>query len=213
MTPQSLFHHDFAIEVPIAIAVFALITGGVLYAVIFRRRRPGREPSSKTSYTKVEMVYTGVVAAAALFLVVNSLTSNGRLMNRRPAVTVNVTAFQWCWRFQYQGTNVAVSGQCLSDSDMPTFVVPAGQVIQFNLTSADVIHAFWIPYLRYKVYAFPNHVNTFQASFSRQGTYAGRCAEFCGLYHHRMDFTAKVTTPGQFQTWLRSQSGGGAGVR
>jgi cytochrome c oxidase subunit 2 len=213
MTPQSLFHHDFGIEVPIAVAVFVLITSGVLFAVVFRRRRPGRQPSQKTSYKTLEAVYAGVVSAVALFLIVNSVTSNNRQLDRRPAVTVNVTAFQWCWLFQYQGSGVAVSGQCLTDSDIPTFLVPAGQVIRFNLTSADVIHAFWIPYLRYKVYAFPNHVNTFEATFPRPGSYAGRCAEFCGLYHNRMDFTARATPPGQFASWLRSQPGGTAGTR
>jgi cytochrome c oxidase subunit II len=193
--------------------VFALITGGVLFAVAFRRRRAGREPSQKTSYKKLEAVYAGVVAAVALFLIVNSITSNGRLLNRRPAVTINVTAFQWCWRFQYQGSPVAVSGQCLTTRDIPTFVVPAGQVIRFNVTSTDVIHAFWIPYLRYKVYAFPNHVNTFQAIFSRPGSYVGRCAEFCGLYHPQMDFTARATTPGAFRSWLTAQQQNGVAVK
>jgi cytochrome c oxidase subunit 2 len=210
MSPQNLFHHDFAIEVPIAVAVFVLVTGTMLFAVAWFRRRPGREPSRTHSHPALETVYGVVVAAVAIFLVVNSITTNGDRLSSKPAVRISVTGFQWCWRFQYVAPSVGptVTGRCVG-GDVPTAVVPVGQVVRFDVTSDDVIHAFWIPYLKYKTYAYPGHVNTFEARFAKPGTYVGRCAEFCGLYHSDMEFRIQAVPGAQYGQWMTRQPGGG----
>lgn len=212
MSPQNLFHHDFAIEVPIAAAVFVLVTGTMLFAVAWFRRRPDKEPSHAHSHPVLETVYGLAVAAVAIFLVVNSINTNGQRLNAKPAVRIAVTAFQWCWRFQYGGAAAGptVTGRCVG-GDPPTAVVPVGEVVRFDVTSDDVIHAFWIPYLRYKTYAYPGHVNSFEARFARAGTYEGRCAEFCGLYHTDMEFRIRAVAPGQYSQWLSQQPAGQAG--
>ena len=200
MTPQDLFHRDFALEVAIAAAVFAAVTGVMLFAVGRFRRRPGTEPSRVTSHSKLELVYGVAVAAVAIFLVANSITTNGERLSAKPSVQIDVTGFQWCWKFKY-GAGPTVTGRCV-DGDVPVAVVPVGQVVRFNVTSDDVIHAFWIPYLKYKTYAYPGHVNSFEARFDRAGTYPGRCAEFCGLYHAEMQFRVRSVPPAEFQRWL-----------
>lgn len=204
MSPQDLFDRDLLIEVPIAIAVFVLVTGTMLFAIARFRRHPGREPSHVSSHPKLEAVYGVAVAAVAVFLVVNSITSNGDRLDTKPAVTVDVTAFQWCWKFQYTGGPTVV-GRCVG-GDVPTAVVPVGEVVRFEVTSDDVIHAFWIPYLKYKTYAYPDHVNSFEARFAKAGTYEGRCAEFCGLYHSDMEFRIKAVPATDFSGWLAQKA-------
>jgi cytochrome c oxidase subunit 2 len=119
-------------------------------------------------------------------------------------MTVNVTAYQWCWRFAYPGTAVTVAGDCL-DGKYPTLVVPTGESIRFNVTSVDVIHGFWIPAIRFKIWAYPNHVNSFENTFSTVGRYFGECSEFCGLYHYTMKFEVETLPPSQFRSWLAEQ--------
>jgi len=207
MSPQYLFHRDFVLEVAIAAAVFVLVTAAMLFAVVWFRRRPGREPSHSHSHPKLETAYGLVVAAVAIFLVVNSITTNGERLAAKPAVQINVTAFQWCWRFQYAGVGgitppgPTITGRCVG-GDVPTAEVPVGKVVRFTVTSDDVIHAFWIPYLKYKTYAYPGHVNSFDATFAEPGTYEGRCAEFCGLYHSDMEFRIRAVPVGEYTTWL-----------
>jgi cytochrome c oxidase subunit II len=69
------------------------------------------------------------------------------------------------------------------------------------------VHAFWVPYLDYKMDAYPGHVDKFTVTMPRAGRWNGRCAQFCGLYHYRMDFWLQAVSPAQFSSWLRARSG------
>jgi cytochrome c oxidase subunit 2 len=67
-------------------------------------------------------------------------------------------------------------------------VLPTGRPVEIDVTSTDVIHAVWVPYLEYKIYAYPDHVNRFTVTLTHDGRWIGRCAQICGLYHYAMDF-------------------------
>jgi len=124
---------------------------------------------------------------------------------------VQVTAFQWCWRFRYVGQPVTVTGSC-ADGDYPVLVLPAGVPVEIDLASADVVHAFWVPYLDYKMDAFPGHVDRFTVTLPRAGRWIGRCAQLCGLYHYEMDFYLQVVPQAQFGRWLHARGGAAAAV-
>ena len=47
----------------------------------------------------------------------------------------------------------------------------------------------------------PGHPNDFDLTPNRAGTFPGKCAEFCGLFHSRMLFTVKVVPKAQFDAW------------
>jgi cytochrome c oxidase subunit 2 len=81
----------------------------------------------------------------------------------------------------------------------PTLVVPIGEEIRFSLTSRDVIHAFWIPSLRFKRDAFPGRQTLFGLSFARAGVHRGVCAEFCGLHHADMSFRVRAVPRARFE--------------
>ena len=205
MNLPARFDHTFRVEVIIACVVFGLVALVFLAAIARSFTSRGRRASETTSYKKTEALYVSMVAAVAVFLVVFSLTRN-TAPHRTPAVTVKVTGYQWCWRFAYQGTPVSVTAGCV-DGHLPTLVVPTGQVVQFHVTSADVVHSMWIPYLRFKLFAYPDYVNSFQTTFPKTGSWEGECAEFCGQYHYAMHFTVRAVTPAEFASWLRSHGG------
>jgi hypothetical protein len=77
-------------------------------------------------------------------------------------------------------------------------VLPAGKRIEFQIASADVIHAFWVPEFLFKRDVMPdpeaNHsVNVFQVTeITKTGEFVGRCAEMCGTYHSMMNFEVRA---------------------
>jgi cytochrome c oxidase subunit 2 len=120
---------------------------------------------------------------------------------QRPAVVINVVASKWEWTFNYRGYGFSTRSGTVGRQPL---VVPAGVPVRFNLTSLDVIHSFWIPALRYKHDAIPGSTQVITLSFGR-GVFPGQCAEFCGLRHADMLFTAYAVSPSAFATWARSK--------
>jgi cytochrome c oxidase subunit 2 len=197
------FDHTFRVEVVVAAIVFGLVMVVFLAALVRSATGRGDTASQKTSYKKTEAVYISVVAVVAAALITFSLTQNTS-PHAKPFMTVQVTGFQWCWRFVYSGTRVSVTADCV-DGRVPTLVVPEGRPIEFDVTSADVIHSMWIPDLRYKLFAYPNYVNSFETTFDQTGVWEGECAEFCGEYHYAMHFRLQAMPLAQFQSWLHTE--------
>jgi cytochrome c oxidase subunit II len=88
--------------------------------------------------------------------------------------------------------------------------VPSGSVIDLGVTSADVIHDFWIPGLAGKRDAMPNHINPiwFKADDVPDGqpkVFWGQCAEYCGTQHAYMKMRVVVASPADFASWSSQQ--------
>ncbi len=185
--------------------VFALVAGAILFVVI--RRRAVSDSDRPVLTRNLELGYVAIIAATVIVLVALSFRTGDRedaLGAERPATTIDVTAFQWGWRFDYaDGTTVIGNAR-----RPPILVVPIGEPVRFRLTSRDVIHAFWIPDLRFKRDAFPNRETAFDLVFSADSTGPGHCAEFCGIDHSRMDFRVLPLSPASFRDWLRRTRGG-----
>lgn len=64
--------------------------------------------------------------------------------------------------------------------------VPAGADVTFTLTSADVIHGFYIERTRVNLMMIPGQVARNRYRFDRPGEYAILCHEYCGVGHHTM---------------------------
>ena len=71
--------------------------------------------------------------------------------------------------------------------------VPKGSVVDFYLTSSDVVHGFYIDGTDVNLTAIPNVVNYAQARFDKPGKYQVLCHEYCGSGHHDMVGTIEVT--------------------
>ncbi|MFR0357338.1 cytochrome c oxidase subunit II [Streptomyces sediminimaris] len=216
MNQRQVFGQVFTVETAIASFVFVTVLALLATAVVRRRAGAGRQPSQRAERNRLESYYLATLAAVAVFLVVYTALANQREQETkadRPTTRVDVTAFQWCWKFDYPGAAarraVSVQGNC-RDQQFPTLVVPTGTTIKIRVTSKDVIHSMWIPALRYKMDAFPNHENTFTLSFDHEGHWRGRCAEFCGLRHRAMDFWVKAVSPEAYKKWLATQAAGSA---
>lgn len=203
------YDHLFSIYVPIAIGVFALIVLVALFALLWFRRRAPEEAARWHEHNPLEGAYALLLTLTAAFLLYLTFTAEHRVdtvANRqRPSLTINVTGAKWEWTFSYPRYGITQRSGTVGHQDL---VVPAGEPVRFNLTSVDVIHAFWIPHLRYKHDLIPGSTQVVTLSFNRHGVFQGECAEFCGLRHADMLFTVHVVTPASFQAWA---AGGGKG--
>jgi cytochrome c oxidase subunit 2 len=81
-------------------------------------------------------------------------------------------------------------------------VLPRGETTRFELESVDVVHSFWVPDFLEKRDLIPGVDNEIDLTPIREGTYTGRCAEFCGLDHWRMYFHLRVVSGEEFDAWL-----------
>jgi cytochrome c oxidase subunit 2 len=187
----------------------SLVVGGVVLGLIlfvslrYRGTKAG-EPATFSKHIPLEVVYTAipVLIVAGLFAATFRVEQSVDSTSAAPDVTVNVTAFDWSWRFAYAGSSVVVAGL---PGRPPTLVLPEGRVVRIVLRSADVIHAFYVPDLLFKRDAIPGRTNVFQIVPDRLGTFHGQCAEYCGLDHTAMTFDVRVVPASEFDAWLARQ--------
>jgi cytochrome c oxidase subunit 2 len=64
--------------------------------------------------------------------------------------------------------------------------VPVGQAVHIKLTTADVVHSFYVPQTLFKRQAIPGIINEFDLPFEKAGLYHGQSTQFCGLAHTEM---------------------------
>lgn len=186
-------------------AVFAIVV--VLVAVtIVRSRRRTDDPGWRSGWPRAEALYAVGLLAIVVVLVAFTFRTEAKVdgLSDDPGLELDVTAFQWQWRFEYPG-GFTTAG---SREQPAQLVVPADTTVRFRLTARDVVHSFWIPYLRFKRDAFPDYISEFQLVFPDEGMYTGRCAEFCGLRHANMAFDVVVLPREEFDAWLAARSAG-----
>ena len=207
---RSQFTDLLNVYLPIAIAVFALVVLALAVVVVRFRHRPGRTVSERSDAPRAELAYVLVLAAIVVVLVVVTFRHESRVdaVAASPALRISVVGSDWRWRFDYPGQGIAQLGHGQAPTDL---FVPAGETIEFDLTSLDVIHAFYIPYERFQRAAIPQIVNRFDLVFPTPGVQtSGSCNEFCGLGHTQMRFEVHVLTPQAFGAWVteRQHHGG-----
>lgn len=118
---------------------------------------------------------------------------------RTATMTIEIIGHRWWWEVKYSGDSAR------------TFVtaneihVPVGQPVRLELSSADVIHSFWIPQLAGKTDAIPGQRNIAWIQADEAGVYRGACTEYCGLQHSNMASFVVADAPEQFTRWVQVQ--------
>jgi cytochrome c oxidase subunit 2 len=189
-----------------AAVIFTIVAALIGFSIIRFRRKPGDDvlPEQFHTNTKLEILWFAIPQLIVVGLFVGSvmvLNDTDRVSGETD-VTVNVTSFQWGWRFEYEGLDVSLE----SLPDAPAEIaIPIDATIAFNLESKDVIHSFYVPEFFVKRDVVPGRTNRLEVIVEEAGTYTGRCAEFCGLLHDSMDFTIEAMESDDFEAWLSEQ--------
>ncbi|MGH2851972.1 MAG: hypothetical protein ACRDLP_15320 [Solirubrobacteraceae bacterium] len=157
---QHAYDHVAGIYLPAAAGVFAAVVVALAALLVLGARR--RSPGPRHEANRVETVYAVLLAATVGVLVWITFTAETPIdrVVRRPALRVDVIAAQWSWTFRYaNGSEVTA----VSTWAPPVAEVPIGQEVEFDATSRDVIHGFWVPALHYLRQVVPGSTTRFGA--------------------------------------------------
>lgn len=150
------------------------------------------------------ILYGGVVFPVVTLsaLLIYALAVADRIVARDEpaAVRIEVIGAQFWWRVNYLDT--AGYTDTVTANEIH---IPAGQPVDIDVTSTDVIHSFWAPNLAGKIDMFPGRGNRLRVKTGRLGVWRGQCAEYCGAQHAKMAFHVIVETPEEFAVWLAAQ--------
>jgi cytochrome c oxidase subunit 2 len=197
------------------IAWFMIITAAIVYVVVIgtmifaSRRNRARDPLLvDMSHPGVKWVVIGGVVMPALILAavfVVGETAMGSYPHQRPVLTIDVTGHQWWWGVTYHFEQGPAQFRTANEIH-----IPVGKPVRLLLTSADVIHSFWVPRLQGKLDLIPGDTNDLRLLAKKPGLYRGQCAEFCGEQHAHMAFNVIAEDSATFQRWLGGQLADGA---
>lgn len=190
----------FSLYLWIGVGVAVLVFAAVAFALVRYRAREGRVPSRRSEANALEIGAASLIVAIVALLVFRTFSTEAK-EDSAPSepLRIDVTAFQWGWRFTYPGQGVSIVGD---DEEQPTFAVPGDRTVAFALRSADVVHSFWIPSERFKRMAIPGRVERFDIAFEEDGREEGLCTEFCGLHHSGMRFGVWILSRASYERWL-----------
>jgi len=176
-------------------AITALVAGILAYAF----GRSDRElPVNENRWLVGGGLIFPSITLLALLIYAFTLGERFLVPDGRGAVVVNALARQFAWEFTYPDGPQARSS--------PILAIPVGRSVDVRVTSADVIHSFWVPRLAGKIDAIPGHENLIRISADRPGVYRGQCAEFCGTGHSWMELRVEALTEEDFERFLATGS-------
>lgn len=185
----------------VCLAVFVIVLG--LYGWAVWRRRPGEEAEPTGGI--VNLIVVGGAAVPALILLgltAGTVVTSSRLDladagNGEELLEIEVVGHQFWWEVRYPGTGAVTANE---------IHVPAGRTVRVKLSSADVIHSFWVPQLHGKVDMTPGRTSELVLAPREPGVYRGFCSEFCGVQHALMGMLVVAQAPDDFEAWLEEQA-------
>ncbi|MBW3611699.1 MAG: cytochrome c oxidase subunit II [Actinobacteria bacterium] len=190
----------------VAVAVFILVEGAIVYFVVRYRRRTGDDdddmPVQFHGSTKLEITWT-ILPALVLGLIAVFTIPVIFELNAKPAgaLEVDVTGQKFWWGYTYRGGQPAfgVNEDIVTANELH---IPAGQPVYLTLTSPDVIHSFWAPRLNGKQDVVPGRIHTWSIQAFEPGVYSGQCAEFCGTSHANMRLKVVAHDQAGWEDWV-----------
>jgi cytochrome c oxidase subunit 2 len=186
----------------LGVVVFAVFAA-LLAVGLFRRQRAAEAPPDRKPHRFGRWFVVGGVVAPMLVLVV-VFVATIQAMRSVPttappdALVVEIVGHQYWWEVRYPDEGIAVRNE---------LHIPVGRQVALRLTSADVIHSFWVPALGGKMDLLPDRTNTLVLQADQPGEHRSRCAEFCGLDHATMVLTVVAEPRDRYDAWVADQRG------
>jgi cytochrome c oxidase subunit 2 len=191
----------FLLTVWLGAAVAVIVEGALIFVLVRYRAKPGQgRPKQVHGNTRLEITWTIIpfiiltIIAIPTVLAIFSTAATAS----PDSLHIRATGHQWWWEFRYTDPDM----QFTTANEVH---VVLNRTVSFQLTTADVMHSFWVPMMGGKRDMIPNHVNNVWFTPDHLGVYIGQCAEFCGIAHAHMGVRLFVDTPAQFAVWVARQ--------
>ncbi len=218
---SAIFFHDWVL-LPIIIAISVFVLALLAWVVFKFNAKANPEPARFTHNTAIEIVWTAAPVLILMFIAIFSF----RLLFTyhdmpKPDVTVKVTGNQWYWNYEYpQHGGFAFDSIPLTEDKMKAaghpelwklavdnpMVVPVGKTVQVLSTSADVLHAFFVPAFGVQQTTIPGRINQTWFKAEREGIYYGECNELCGVNHSFMPIQVDVVSQAKYDAWVAAHA-------
>ena len=194
----------------ICIVIFSVVAGWLVYAVFAFRVKPGDDTDGPPihGHSGLEIAWTAIPALLVIAIgVVTAVVLSRNADAGSNPLHIKVFAQQFAWKFQYPDDGGFTTNE---------LVMPLDRAIKFEMTSADVIHSFWIPEMGQKQDLLPGVATSIVITPTRKGSYTLVCTELCGAGHATMRGPARVIDTAAYTEWAKKQAeassgGGGAG--
>lgn len=207
LAPQGPAAARIAVLAGVLFAVAAAVFAIVLIALWIAIRGAGSLHSAlgQTRAVVAGGIVLPIIVLSALLIYGTWLTHAAvPAADERDALRIEVVGEQWWWRVIYTAPN----GEPVASAN--ELRLPVGRAVDLVLSTADVIHSFWVPNLAGKVDMIPGRVTRLRLVAERPGIARGQCAEYCGGPHALMALHAIAMEPGEYERWLASLSAAAA---
>lgn len=206
----------------ICVGIGVIVFGAMIYSIIMHRKSRGAVAAKFDDNLTVEIVWTVVPFIILAFMAVPATKVLLEMEDvSNSDMSIKVTGYQWKWQYDYLGedinffSNMTTSIEEIQNkaTKNPNYllevdnhiVVPVNKKIRLLFTSADVIHAWWVPAFGVKKDAIPGYINESWFKTDKVGTYRGQCAELCGTNHGFMPIVVDVVSEADYATWIASK--------
>lgn len=195
--------------------IFIFVAGYVIYFAIAFRARASDPPDTigVQIHDSPKLEFWWTLLPTLLLIILTGLSIEVwykiQFGTAAPALTTEVIGHQFYFEYRYPGLKTSVY------SKTDAMHLPVGVPVRVLITSADVIHQWWVPEIRLKMAAVPGLVQNLNFTPLRTGTYVIACSEFCGVDHSLMQGKLIIEPVAAFNAWLDSEkkaaaAGGGA---
>jgi len=182
-------------------ALWIFVAGYLLYFAIAFRARATDPPDAIGLQIhdnhRLEFWWTVIPFLFVILLSVVSVRIWYEIMlEPQNGLVVEAIGHQFYFSFRYPQINGEVTDE---------MHLPLNEPVTLNLTSADVLHGFWVPAMRLKNDTVPGLVTTIKFTPRLPGRYPIICTQFCGVLHSEMDKQALVIEPkAAFDKWYKT---------
>ncbi|HVN69735.1 MAG TPA: cytochrome c oxidase subunit II [Candidatus Binatia bacterium] len=182
-------------------ALYIFVAGYLIYFSIAYRAKASDPPDAigvqVHDNSKLEFWWTVIPALFVVLLSVVSVRIWYEIMlEPENGIVVEAIGHQFYFSFRYPQINGEVTDE---------MHLPVGVPVTLNLTSADVIHGFWVPAMRLKNDTVPGLVTTIRFTPRLTGRFPIICTQFCGVLHSEMDKQVLVIeSKPAFDTWYKT---------
>jgi len=180
-----------------------LVFAGIAQALRRSRRASAAREGGETTIAENRFIVLAGGVFPALFLIGFLAVSvrTGSIVSQprgEPALVIEVVGHQYWWEVRYPDQGITTANE---------IHVPVGVPIEVRVSSADVIHSFWVPQLSAgKIDMVPGRTNLIWMEADDPGHYRGQCTEFCGIQHALMSLVVIASPEEEFAAWIEART-------
>lgn len=183
------------------LVIIPVIFMAIWFAWRYREGKNAKYTPEWTHSTILEIIWWGIPIIVILILgtitwyTSHSLDPYKPIESKTKPVTIEVVSLDWKWLFIYPEQKIATVNY---------LKLPVGTPVNFKITAASPMNSFIIPQLGGQIYAMTGMTTQLHLIADVPGVYRGLATNYTGIGFSGMHFDTDVTSPEQFDDWVKS---------